>query len=248
LDFAKERLAQTERLLTAAKDATLDARRTKLVGKLQAFFELTTRAEATARRFVVHGEQIPASEKLYSIFEPETELIHRGKTPIAYEFGHRVAVIEDQLGFIVHGEVFAAGEQDRDATLRLTKTMAACFGPQIELSFDRGFHLPGVEAQAEAVIDLPCIPTTGTHAAQVQDHAASEAWHRARKRHPGIESAIGALQRANGLKRCRDRGELGYARYLQLAILARNLFVLGRIKAAQIDPECAAGRTRRQAA
>jgi transposase, IS5 family len=37
-----------------------------------------------ARRRVLNGEQVPNAEKIYSIFEPHTDLIKRGKvrTPI----------------------------------------------------------------------------------------------------------------------------------------------------------------------
>ena len=55
----------------------------------------------------------------------------------------------------------------------------------------------------------------------------------ARDRHAGVESAIGAIQAGNGLKRCRDRGEIGFDRYLGLAILGRNIHTLGKILIAQ---------------
>ena len=44
------------------------------------------------------------------------------------------------------------------------------------------------------------------------------AFRQARQRHPGVESAIGALQAGNGLKRCRDRSKRGYERYVGLGI------------------------------
>ena len=50
-----------------------------------------------------------------------------------------------------------------------------------------------------------------------------------RYRHAGIESAIGGLQRGNGLNRCRDRSEVGLERYLGLGVLSRNMQVLGKL-------------------
>ncbi|MBI3463322.1 MAG: hypothetical protein HY000_09720 [Planctomycetes bacterium] len=49
-----------------------------------------------------------------------------------------------------------------------------------------------------------------------------------RRRHAGVESAIGALQTGNGLERCRDRSEKGFDRFVALAVLGRNLHVLGK--------------------
>ena len=41
----------------------------------------------------------------------------------------------------------------------------------------------------------------------------------------GVEdsSAIGSFQRGNGMKRCRDRSEVGLERYLGYAVLGRNI-------------------------
>ena len=73
-------------------------------------------------------------------------------------------------------------------------------------------------------------------------------FHRLRQRHPGIESAIGALQSGNGLKRCRDRSEVGFERYLGLAILGRNIHVLGKLLIARRQEQSAAALSKRKAA
>jgi hypothetical protein len=71
-------------------------------------------------------------------------------------------------------------------------------------------------------------------------------FHRTRRRHSGVESALGALQFGNGLKRCRDRTYVGYCRYVGLAVLGRNLHRLGQIVLAQEAPACLASASRRQ--
>ena len=81
--------------------------------------------------------------------------------------------------------------------------------------------------------------------AERQEREATVAFRRARRRHPGIESAIGALQSGNGLERCRDRGFGGYCRYVGLGMLGRNLHVLGKLLIAREDPKSEAGRSRR---
>ena len=48
-----------------------------------------------ARRRVLDGEQVPA-EKIYSIFEPHTDLIKRGKVRAPIEFGHKVFLAEER--------------------------------------------------------------------------------------------------------------------------------------------------------
>ena len=72
------------------------------------------------------------------------------------------------------------------------------------------------------------------------------AFRKARQNHPGVESAIGALQAGNGLKRCRDRSRRGYERYVALGILGRNLQTLGKLLLAQDQAKCEAARSKRK--
>ena len=62
-------------------------------------------------------------------------------------------------------------------------------------------------AQRSAVISP--VPEMPVSFAECLANASVE-FHRLRQRHPGIESAIGALQSSNGLKRCRDHTEIGF--------------------------------------
>jgi hypothetical protein len=116
------------------------------------------------------------------------------------------------------------------------------------LSLDRGFHCPENHTQLSKMVDTLCLPKPGTKQSAAQHREADEEFLAAQQNHPGIESAIGALQRANALKRCRDRSEVGCERYLQLAILGRNLHTLGRMLIAREEHDAAAGQTRRKAA
>ena len=77
---------------------------------------------------------------------------------------------------------------------------------------------------------------------------ASVTFHRARRRHSGVESAIGALQSGNGLERCRDETEVGFARYVALAVLGRNLHALGKLLIAREDALAPAAVSKRAAA
>jgi IS5 family transposase len=89
-------------------------------------------------------------------------------------------------------------------------------------------------------------PQKGERRGLEQHQEATVAFRQARPRHPGVESAIGALQGGNGQKRCRDRGERGYERYVGLGILGRNLHVLGKLLLAQADAPCQAAKSKRQ--
>jgi hypothetical protein len=215
---------------------------------LQAFIVRTERVADTARRRVIEGESVPNSDKLFSIFEPHTQLYKRGKAGQPMQFGRQVLVFEDAAGFLVRGVLMNRDESDKDVAVRETKSLQETFNNKVQrLSFDRGFHSPANQIElSELVADL-CLPKPGAKQSIIQQSEADETFLAAQQNHPGVESAIGALQSGNAMKRCRDRSEVGFERYLQLAHLGRNLHTLGRLLIAQENKDAAAGYSRRKA-
>ena len=216
---------------------------------LQAFIVRTERVADTARRRVIAGETVPNCDKLFSLFEPHTQLYKRGKAGQPIQFGRQVLVFEDAAGFLVRSVLMNRDEGDKDVAVRETKSLQKTFDNNVKrLSFDRGFHSPENQKELSKLVDHFCLPKPGVKQSIVQQSEADEEFLAAQQNHPGIESAIGALQSGNALKRCRDRSETGSERYLQLAILGRNLLTLGRMLIANENEEAAAGRSRRKAA
>jgi transposase, IS5 family len=214
--------------------------------QLQEFLRMTTRVLSYSRRRVFDGEKIANAEKLFSLFEPHTELIKRGKQPQPIQFGHKLLVIEDAAGFVCHYRVLDAAELEADIIVgEMTKLKARV--PDLKsASFDRGFHSPTNQEQLAEIVPVVCIPVRGAKQAKAQAEQASAAWAEARRAHPGVEALVGVLQRGNGLKRCRDRTLLGYRRYVGIAILGHNLHTLGKLLLRQQAPRSPAAYSKRK--
>ena len=211
------------------------------------YLRLTEKVCSTARRRVLQGETVPNEEKIFSIFEPHTELINRGKQPDPIQYGHKVFVIEDAVGFICHYEVMRDGLLDQDAVVpTMTKLQKRMSGKIERASFDRAFHTPDNQEKLAEIVPHPCIAKKGHIGGRQQQLEATVEFRQARQNHPGIESAIGALQAGNGQERCRDKTKRGYERYVGLGILGRNLHVLGKLLLAEDDAACQAAKSKRK--
>lgn len=251
-----ELLKETEVILERARDLEGNARRGRgakmrvfLADKMAHYCRLTEQVCSTAQRRMLKGEEVPNSEKLFSIFEPETQLFKRGKAGEPVQFGHLTLVVEDAVGFICHYKVLAQGKLDKEIVVPEMRTLQARLGGKIkEASFDRGFHSPENQKLLAEIFEHPCVPTTGSRKSQQQEETATVEFRAARQRHPGIESAIGALQSGNGLVRCRDHSYVGFRRYVGLGILGRNLHVLGKILLQRDDPQSHAAHSQRKRA
>ena len=117
-----------------------------------------------------------------------------------------------------------------------------------EASFDRGFYSEDNEQDLQEIIEHLCLPPSHRSQYARLMKTASVQFHKSRQSHPGVESAIGALQSGNGLDRCRDKTEKGFERYLGLAILGRNMHVLGKLLIMRSSEYAAACHSKRKAA
>jgi len=254
LDRAKDLLQRAEQLLTSLAfrveyplELIVSVARLSATMRLHHYLGLTKKVCGTARRRVLLGETVPHAEKIFSIFEPATELIKRGKQAKPIQYGHNVLVIEDAVGFICEYQVVGKGVLDQELVVPVMKKLQRRVGGKIQrASFDRSFHTPENQQALGEIVRTPCIAAKGQEKGRKQQKEGTVAFRKARQNHPGVESAIGAMQAGNGLERCRDKTDLGFERYVGLGILGRNLQTLGKLLLAQDDAECEAAQSRRK--
>jgi hypothetical protein len=249
LKRAERILKRAKELLEQASDRDVDIVTLCKINDLQRYIELTTQVCGTAYRRVIEGEAVPNEDKIFSIFETHTQLYRRGKAAQPNQFGRLVMVYEDAAGFISHYFVPSRDAQDTEIVVEQTRIAQDRHHGQIkDASFDRGFYSEENERALREVIEHPCLPKRHPKQFAEQSKNASIRFRDARQRHPGIESAIGALQAGNGLERCRDRTEIGFERYIGLGILGRNLHVLGKVLIQDRAPKAKAAESRRKSA
>jgi IS5 family transposase len=242
-----ERANETCKILESEYE--LDFRAIASIAEIKQFKTLTQQVCDTARRRVLEDETVPNEDKLFSIFEPHTQLYRRGKASSPNQYGRLVFVCEDTLGFISHHYVMPRDAQDQDIAVEQTRVLQERLQNRVkEISLDRGFHSPTNQTQLAEIVNHVCLPKPGSKQSVEQLASASVQFHQAKQRHSGIESAIGALQSGNGLGRCRDVGEVGFERYVALAVLGRNLHALGKLIISQHNAQVAAAISYRAAA
>jgi transposase, IS5 family len=98
VNSARKVVKQTQK--ARGKNLVADMTIAELRKEIGHYCELGDRVIDQARRRVLQGEQVPNAEKIYSIFEPHTDLIKRGKVQTPLEFGHKVFLAESAQGLI----------------------------------------------------------------------------------------------------------------------------------------------------
>ncbi len=194
--------------------------------EIEHYCQLGNRVLDQARRRVLQGEQVPNAEKVYSIFEPHTDLIKRGKVQTPLEFGHKVFLAESAQGLITHYEVLEGNPSDEKHVEPSLQRHREIFGHAPNLyGTDRGFYNENnLQACKQAGVRVVSIPQRGGQKTpRRQAFEKSPAFKKAQRFRAGIEGRISVLFRGRGMKRCRATGRPRFELLVGAAVLANNL-------------------------
>ena len=169
------------------------------------------------------GETVPATDKVFSIFEEHTELIMRGKRDKPVEFGHKVLISETKEKFITDYVVFEKSPSDTTLLPTVIERHEKCFGGKMEsLSADMGFKPKEEKLKVLSdSISYLAVPKRLSDLGDVvlRSHQCFRA---------GIEGTISCLKRAYRLSRCCFRGFKGFCRAVGSAIFCHNLVSMAK--------------------
>lgn len=212
--------------------------------KIKNFFDDVKRQIDQVDRRVIQGQTIPPSEKVFSIFERHTEWLSKGKAGVPVELGLNLCILQDQYHFILHHRVMQH-ETDVDIAVLMVKETKARFPKLFSCSFDQAFHSPDNQKELAQLLEFVILPKRGKLSKIEQVRQQTKEFVEGRRQHAAVESAINALE-VHGLDRCPDHGLPAFQRYVALAIVARNVQILGRYL--QRQEQAVETETHRQAA
>jgi IS5 family transposase len=192
-----------------------------VVAEVEQVLPLVRVVLTTAEQANVKGERVPAAERVFSLFEPHTELIRRGKAHKPVEFGHVILLSQTREKFISDYEVMAHRVSDPELTEVTVDRHERLFGgPPEGMTADMGFNPKRETREAvEARVGTLAIPR------RLSDWGGKIAslWQRFRA---GIEGTISVLKRAYRLLRCPYRGFKNFSASVGLSIFCHNLVLL----------------------
>ena len=242
----RELIDIAEEVIESARTAlrqTRKARGTDMISELaiaemrkeiEHFCDLGARVVNQSRRRVLDGEQVPTAEKLYSIFEPHTDLIKRGKVQTPIEFGHKVFLAESARGLITQYEVLDGNPLDEQHVVISLVRHRQTFGDVPKLyGSDRGFFSEkNVMSCKQEGVKVVCIPQRGgIKAPEREAYEKSREFKDGQRFRAGIEGRISVLFRGRGMKRCLAEGRERFELWVAAAVLANNLMKIAALLA-----------------
>ena len=180
-------------------------------------------------RRIIKGEKIPHEEKIFSIFEPHTEWLNKGKLHKNVELGLNTVIATDQHHFILHHHVMQK-QVDLHMTIPIAQYIAQHYKEyHLEsISFDRNYYSHNAKEVVSQLFDQVILPKPGKKSKLQQEHEATKTFSGLRGQHSTVEANINQLEH-HGLNRCPDKGIRGFKRYVALGVIAYNLHKLGNM-------------------
>lgn len=175
------------------------------------------------RRRVFEKETVPNDEKVFSLFEPHTELIKRGRRGRPVEFGHKVLLTQSKEKFITDYVVLEKNASDCTLLPVVIERHTEKYGSKPEsIAADKGF-CPDDDTYEELdeEIEYLGVPKSTREFGDEQ----MGMWQQWRA---GIEGTISCLKRAFRLARCCFRGFKNFTSAVGSAVFCHNLTILAK--------------------
>ncbi len=220
-------LKDIENILLKVTDSLKMVTNIPLEMTLEHYIRLALKLMDQVNRRVLKGEVIHHEEKIFSIFEPHTEWISKGKAGVPQELGVRVCVVQDQFGFMLNHMVMEKKTDEAVAVSIMEETISV-FNNIRQVSYDKGFYSPENKSKLGKMVDKLIMTRKGKLTIDEKEREKTEEYRVAKRAHRAVESGISAMEN-HGLDRCLDHGIVGFKRYVSLSFVARNIQIMGHI-------------------
>jgi IS5 family transposase len=227
----RDLLKVTQKTINYAKNAILSAppRSLSMLGELQEIIALTEQVMDQTIRRVFHGEQVPAEQKVVSLFEPHTDVIKKDRRETLY--GHKVCLSVGRSNLISDCVILKGNPADVTLVEEMLNRHDLVYGRYpLKVALDGGFASKENLrfAKSKNIKDVCFAKKRGI---KVEQMCRSDyVYKRLRRFRAGIESAVSWLKRCFGLDRCIWKSLQSFHCYIWASVVSANLLTLARSK------------------
>lgn len=167
--------------------------------------------------------------RIVSVFEPTARAIRRGKAGKSTEFGKVVQIQEDEK-FVTGWQISGVMNDEAFLAEALKKHKQLFQKPPQETATDRGYWSPeNYDLLKRSNVKHISLPKKGKLNPREKLRQRNYHFKKLQRWRAGGEAKISWLKRKFGLRRCLNKGDDGFARWVGAGILANNLIVMARL-------------------
>jgi len=221
----------TEAAKAVDQQAAVDLALMGMVCEFQHYIDLSKRVYDQTYRRIIHGESVPADQKVFSIFEDHTDIIIKDRRETHY--GHKICLTGGTSNLILDCKILEGNPADTDLVEQMLDRQKQIYGRYpLKVAFDGGFaSKKNLEKAKDRNIKDVCF--SKKRGMKETDMCRSNyVFKKLRRFRAGIESGISWLKRSFGLTRCTWKGFRSFKCYVLSSVVAANLLTMARWKPA----------------
>jgi hypothetical protein len=202
----------------------------QVLGRIDQVLELLPRAQKQAHERIIGERKVDNAEKILSLYEPDIQVLVRGKAGAEVEFGNKLLLGENRQGIILDYQMWQESAP-ADASLLVESLERVVVGLKRKMGAvggDRGFASKANSVGlAEAEIFDSLCPRSP---AALKERMKEPRFVRMQKRRSQTEGRISILQRGFLGRPMRAKGFAHRELAVAWGVLTHNLWMLARLK------------------
>ena len=201
------------------------------IGKMAHFLDLLLRVIDQTQRRVYNDEKVPADEKIFSIFEPHTDIIVKGARDIQY--GHKINLATQQDGFITYLNIEKGNPADSDLYQPVLKACETDYEQLPVTVVADGCYASHENVKQANVLGVKKNLFTKPVGLTLTDMGVKQKTFEAQRNfRAGVEGNISELKRAYGAGKAIWKGQDGFNAFVWASTLCYNLIRAVRFSSA----------------
>ena len=204
----------------------------RIVERIQSVLDRLPEAVKQAHERIIGERQVKSSEKILSLYEPDINVIVRGKSGAEVEFGNVLALGEQEDGLIVSWDLYKENLSDSKTSIPSVIKGQEATGNRIEAVYgDRG---TSSAANSKVLKKMGVADHLGPRAIEAfREKMQVVEFARGQKRRAQTEGRISILKNQFLGRPLRMKGFENRRQAVSWAVLSHNLWVLARLRIAQ---------------
>jgi IS5 family transposase len=221
-------LKQVERALRQVKlEGAVCESQEKWLNQVEHYRDLLLKVVDQTQRRVFHGENVPASEKIVSLFEEHTDIIVKGARDV--EYGHKINLSSDAKGFITYLAIEKGNPNDADRFIPIIHGHLDTFGEVPRSAASDGCYASLDNVHEGRALGIDRVVFHKTRGISYLDMGVKKkTFKKLRDFRAGIEGNISELKRAFGASKAIWKGLDGFKAFVWSSVISYNLVRMAR--------------------
>jgi len=203
-----------------------------LISEIESFIPMCRKVYSQTERFQIHGEKVPNSEKIFSVYESHTDIIIKGAREV--EFGHKIDLTGGKSNLILDCDILKGNISDSKLYKPAIERIEKNYGKTPESTSNDGGYASKANsefAQEKGIKNIVFNKIAGS----LKNIASSKNMAtRLKKWRSGIEAVISNLKRGFNLRRVNWKGFEHFKSKVLWSVIAYNIRVMTRLVIADL--------------